>query len=209
MKRELRYNNGEVISVIHSTLQQAFEENNGIVTIDMAKKYGIHDSTLRKAVERNDIQRVRRGIYLLDDLSFDDLYILQLQYSKAVFSHETAVMLHWLSTNYPFVYHVSLPRGYHLENAKEQKIKPYYVQKEELADEYVQTIDSWDSNPIQVTNLEKTVIDMLKCDDCMPDVIDEMIEDYIRRENKNLNRLLKYGQRFGVLQILEERGVLQ
>lgn len=81
--------------------------------------------------------------------------MLQLKYSKGVFSHETAVMLHWLSTNYPFVYHVSFPRGYHLISAKEQNIKPYYVSANDLTSEYVDVVDSWDSNPLRVTNLEK------------------------------------------------------
>src|SRR5699024_5202773 len=148
--------------MIQSKLTQIFENNNGVLTTKMANEYGINDSTLRKAVERKDIQKYSRGIYFLEDTYFDDLYLLQLKYTKGIYSHETAVMLHWLSTNYPFVYHVSFPRGYHLFNAKEQNIKPYYVEKSELEDEYIETIDSWDSNPLRVTNIEKTIIDILR-----------------------------------------------
>ena len=191
--------------MIQSKLADCFETNNGILTTKMANEYGINDSTLRKAVERKDIQKYSRGIYFLEDTYFDDLYLLQLKYSKSVFSHETAVMLHWLSTNYPFVYHVSFPRGYHLFNANEQNIKPYYVAKSELEDEYIETIDSWDSNPLRVTNLEKTIIDMLKINKSVPGLIDEMIGDYLSREEKDIERLKEYGKRFNIEKLLNER----
>ncbi|GGP09140.1 type IV toxin-antitoxin system AbiEi family antitoxin domain-containing protein [Oceanobacillus neutriphilus] len=73
--------------MIQQKLKQAFEENNGILTAKMAKEYGINGSTLRKVIERKDIQKHGRGVYLLDDVYFDDLYILQLKYPKGVFSH--------------------------------------------------------------------------------------------------------------------------
>lgn len=205
MKRELWYTILEVIIMIQYTLQQAFEENNGIMTPEIAKTYGIHDSTLRKAVERKDIQRLRRGIYLLDDVYMDDLYIMQLQYSKGIYSHETAIMLHSLSTYSPFVFHISFPRGYNLMNAKAQQIRPYYVSKKEMSDEYFISMDSWDANPIRVTNLEKTIIDMLLHKEPMPGIVEEMLEEYIKREDKDINKLLDYGRRFKAYQLVKER----
>src|SRR5699024_6732078 len=108
-------------------------------------------------------------------------------------------------TNYTFVYHVSFPRGYHLFNAKEQNIKPYYVEKSELEDEYIETIDSWDSNPLRVTNIEKTIIDILRLKNPTPGLVDEMLGDYLNRENKNIKRLMEYGKKFNVEKILDER----
>jgi len=190
--------------MIQSKLIKPFEEHNGILTSKMANKYGVHDSTLRKAVERGDIQKFSRGIYFLNDASFDDLYMLQLKYPKGVYSHETAVMLHWLSTNYPFVFHISFPRGYHLNNAEEQNIKSYYVSKYNLTDEYVEVMNSWDSNPLRVTNLEKTVIDMLKIQNATPGLVDEMVDDYLNREDKDIERLKVYGKRFNLESVINE-----
>lgn len=205
MKRELLYNKDEVIIMIQESLQQAFEENNGILTSKMAQDYGIHDSTLRKAVERQDIKKHCRGIYLLDDFYFDDLYLMQLRYAKGIYSHETAVMLHTLSTYSPFHFHVSFPRGYHLANAKELRFKPYYVRSEELQSEFIEVMNSWDSNPIRVTNLEKTVIDMLRHQRPMPGIVEEMINDYIRRKDKDIEKLKQYAVQFEVYRIVEER----
>lgn len=207
IKRELRYNNVEVIIMIQENLKNAFEENNGVLTPEIALNYGIHDSTLRKAVEREDIYKYCRGIYFLDYLYFDDLYFVQLKYPKGVYSHETAVMLHTLSTFSPFHFNISFPRGYHLgsEHATEQNIHPHYMNKSEFNNEYVEEMTSWDSNPIRVTNLEKTVIDMLRYENSMPGVIDEMIHDYLGRDDKNITRLVEYGNTFGVIDQIEER----
>lgn len=191
--------------MIQNKLIEAFEANNGILTTELAKNFDINDSTLRKAVDRNDIYKHGRGIYLLDSSYADDLYLLQLKYPKGIYSHGTAVMLHWLSTNYPFTYHVSFPRGYHLNSAQDQNIDPYYVSKNELTDEYVDLVDSWDSNPIRVTNLEKTIVDMLRTKKAAPGVVDEMIDDYLGRKNKNLSRLERYGKKFNVEKVIDER----
>ena len=190
--------------MIQTKLIQAFGDNNGILTTKMAQGYGIDDSTLRRAVERTDIQKYSRGIYFLDDTYYDDLYLLQLKYPKGVYSHETAVMLHWLSTNYPFMYHLSFPRGYNLINAKNQKIKPYYIVNKALDKEYVDVLDSWDSNPLRVTNLEKTVIDMLVSKTAEPGLVDEMIDDYLGRADKNIERLKEYGKRCNVEELINE-----
>lgn len=193
--------------MIQENLKHAFEQNNGVLTPEIALNYGIHDSTLRKAVERNDIQKYCRGIYFLEDLYYDDLYFMQLKYPKGVYSHETAVMLHTLSTYSPFYFHISFPENYRLgsDKAKEQYIRTYYTPKIERTDEYIEVMDSWDSNPIKVTNLEKTIIDMLRKKNPMPGIVDEMINDYIDRDDTDIQKLVEYGARFDVINQIEER----
>lgn len=194
--------------MIQTTLQQAFSENNGVLTTKMAKQqYQIDDSTLRRAAARGDIERYTRGIYYLDIVDYDDLYFMQLKYPKAVYCYESAVMLHTLSTYSPFTFNLGFAQGYHLQEvlAKKQHVTPHYYPKKELSAEYIETMPSWDGNPIRVTNLEKTVIDMLRSDDVMLDIVDEMIHDYCKREHKNIERLKDYSERFGVTKIVEER----
>lgn len=135
----------------------------------------------------------------------DDLHDKQLEYHSGVFSHETAVMLHTLSTYSPFYYHISFPKGYHSENAREQYVKPHHTTEHELSDEYIELMDSWDSNPIRVTNLEKTIIDMLRYKWAVPGIVEEMIDDYITRNDKNIDKLTGYADRFNVLDIIKER----
>src|SRR5699024_10686060 len=189
--------------MIQEALKRAFEENNGILTTEMALGYGIHDSTLRKAVERKDIYRYCREIYLSDNVHEDDLYLLQLRYTKGIYSHDTAMMLHGLTTFSPFVYHVTFPRGYHLSDASEQLIEVHYADKSELGEEYIQTIYSWESNPIKVTNLEKTIVDTFRYEELMTFFVQEMIGNYVHREDKDIQRLVEYAERFHVLDVVK------
>ncbi|AOF48789.1 hypothetical protein [Tetragenococcus halophilus] len=109
-------------------------------------------------------------------------------------------MLHWLSTNYSLVYHISFPKGYHLTNASKQNIKSHYISKKELTDEYIDVVESLDSNPLMVTNLKKTVVDMLRYTKTSPNVVEEIVDNYLSREDKNIERLKEYGRH----SILEE-----
>lgn len=190
--------------MMHQKLIEAFETNNGILTTQLASEFGINDSTLRKAVERNDIKKYWKGIYILDDVHEDDLYLLQLRYSKGVFSHDTAMMLHDLTTFSPFVYHLTFPKGYHLNSTKEYYIEPHYADEWELVNEYVEVIDSWESNPIQVTNLEKTIVDNFRYEKLQTFFIQEMIDNYVNRTDKNIDKLIEYATRFGVLDRVEK-----
>lgn len=140
-----------------------------------------------------------------DIVANDDLYELQVKYPESIYSHETAVMLHWLGAGYHSKYHLSVRRNYCIDNAEEQLIKLHYVSEDELSDEYVTIIDSWESNPIRVTNMEKTIVDMFRKDQIMTEVIKEMVNDYIRhRSDKNLLRLKRYAKDFDVLYFVEE-----
>lgn len=53
--------------MMYSKLRKTFEENNGILTTKMARKYGLNDLELRNAVGKNHIQKYSSGIYFLDN----------------------------------------------------------------------------------------------------------------------------------------------
>lgn len=191
---------------MHTKLMRAFELNSGILTVKMAKSCGISQSELEDAAEQEVILKYNNFIYFQDYLYFDDLYFIQLQYPQSIFSHETAVMLHNLSTFSPFHFNLSVSRGDNLGDdiAKEQKAHLHYMHKIELEKEYIEVMDSWDSNLIKVTNLEKTIVDMLCYKYSMPGIVDEMIWNYLHRNDLNIARLIKYGERFDVMPRIEK-----
>lgn len=186
----------------HLKLIKAFEKNNGILTTEIARENGISKLFLEKEAKRKNIQEYSRGIYLLDDWYADDLYLLQLKYPESIYSHYTAIMLHWLSTDSPFIYHLSFPEDYHLQKL-ENNIKAYSMNSNEFTDEYITKLDSWHSNFVRVTNLEKTIVDIFRNEKLMTFVIQEMIDDYIDREDKNIKKLIEYAKRFDVMKVIE------
>lgn len=72
----------------------------------------------------------------------------------------------------------------------------------ELSEEYIQIIDSWELNPIRVTNLEKTIVDSFREQKLMTFIIQEMIDDYIQRDPKDVRKLIEYAERFGVADVV-------
>lgn len=185
-------------------LKGIFDKHNGILTLEQAVDHGLSKESLRKAHLRGDLEKLNGGIYLLDNSYSDELYTTQLRYPKGVYSHETAVMIHSLSTYSPFVYHMTFPRGYNLNNPEEQHIYPHHTTLDKI-NIGVENTESWQGNPILVTNLERTVVDMLINKNAFPGIVDEMIDNYLWTENKDIERLKEYAKIFGAEKHVKER----
>jgi len=185
-------------------LRSVFDKNNGILTLDQAVYYGLTKESLRKAHLRGDLEKLNGGIYLLDSSYSDELYTTQLRYSKGIYSHETAVMLHSLSTYSPFVYHLTFPRGYNLNDPEQQHIYPHHMTLDKI-DIGIEKLESWHGNLVLVTNLERTVVDMLINKNAFPGIVDEMIDNYLWSEDKDIERLKEYAKIFGAEKQVEEK----
>lgn len=68
-------------------------------------------------------------------------------------------------------------------------------------------MDTWHSNLVRVTNLEKTVIDSLRSVDLMTFIVEEMIKNYIDSSSKDIDKLIKYANEFKVMEIVEEKNL--
>lgn len=185
-------------------VKNIFIEHNGILTLDQAVENGLTKESIRKAHLRGDLIKLEGGIYLLDNSYSDELYTTQLRFSKGVYSHETAVMLHSLSTYSPFVYHLTFPRGYHLTNPEKNYIYSHHMSADKFNIGIVK-MDSWHGNSIFVTDLERTVIDMMNNRKAFPGIVDEMINNYFWTEDKNIDKLKKYANAFGVQKEVEAK----
>lgn len=189
-------------------LSGAFEVENGILTLERAVELGLSKESVRKAYRRGDLVKAERGIYLLHEDYDDDLYVMQLKYSKGVYSYETACMLHGLTTFSPFAYIMTFPKGYHLNNRAEHSIEAHFATPFFYSLGVMECI-SWLGNPLRVTNLERTVIDMLRSPRTLPDILDEVLVNYQWSEEKNIDRLKEYASLYRVERQLKERGLIQ
>lgn len=183
-------------------IKDIFDKHNGILTLKQAVDHGLSKESLRRAYLRGDLAKLKGGIYLLDNSYSDELYTTQLRYPKGIYSHETAVMLHSLSTYSPFVYHMTFPRGYNLNNPEQQHIYPHHMTLTKI-NIGVKSMESWHGNHILVTNLERTVVDMLTNKNAFPGIVDEMIDNYLWMEDKDIKRLKRYAKIFGAEKQIE------
>ena len=72
-------------------LKKISNKNNGILRLEEATLAGISKTYVLDFVKKNDYEQVAIGIYLSPDAWEDGMYILQMRYKGAVFSHETAL----------------------------------------------------------------------------------------------------------------------
>ena len=83
------------------TLDDLVHEQNGILRTSDALARGITKSQFYDYVNSAKLEKAAHGIYVSADMLTDELYLLQAQFPRAVFSHEAALYLHDLSEYEP------------------------------------------------------------------------------------------------------------
>lgn len=180
--------------MLHTKLQKVFDAHNGTLPTKVAVKEGITKETLRKAYLRGHIEKPNRGIYSLPDAFFDDYFALQSIYSKGIYSHESALLLHELTTFSPFQYYMTFPKSYHTRQLGKNKIIPTYT-IEAYYELGMTEIKTWFGNNVRAYDKERTLLDMLASKHSPRSIINEMWENYVDDEDKDVQRLYGYAEK--------------
>jgi predicted transcriptional regulator of viral defense system len=181
--------------MLQEKLLKAFVAENGILTIEKAKEYNLTGEALRKAFLRGDISRDGRGLYVLSDEYSDDLIRTQYRFQRGIYSHQTALMLHQLSSFSPFYYYMTFPFGYNSKDFQEARVRPTFSTKG-YYDIGIEEVETWFGNKVKVYNKERTIIDLFRSNS-MDDLVEEVLENYFLSEDKNLDLLANYAVIFG------------
>lgn len=190
--------------MLHTKLKRVFDAYNGTLPTKVAIKEGITKETLRKAYLRGDIEKPFRGVYSLPDAFFDDYFALQAIYSKGIYSHESALLLHELTTFSPFQYYMTFPKSYHTTYLEKNNISPIYS-IEAYYELGVTKIETWFGNNVRVYDKERTILDMLVSKYSPRSIIDEMWENYLDDEDADFQRLYKYAEKMNRQKLLKEK----
>ena len=113
-------------------LNNLLAENNGYLKTSDAVAAGVSRTVLGDYVRQYGLERVAHGLYMSQDAWEDGLYVIQVRYPEAVFSHETALYLLNLANREPSLFSVTLKTGTNSSGLSKQGIKVYKV-KEELS----------------------------------------------------------------------------
>lgn len=179
-------------------LEALIKSSKGVITSKQATNHNIHREYLSEFVRQGKLERIAHGIYITPDVWEDKMLIHQLRTSKMVYSHETALFLHDLTDRDPVAYCVTVPTGYNTSRLKQDGLIVYTIKKE-LLDLGICTKQTTFGNDIRVYNMERTICDILrdrKNQDVV--VVSDALKRYIRRPDKDLNRLMKYA---GILRV--------
>ena len=172
-------------------------------TSDLAKN-NIPRVYLAILQEDGEIERVSRGVYKSTDSIEDELFSFQARYKISVYSHETALYLHDLTDRTPLFYSISVPIGYHSTSLKESRHKMFYIQHD-LFDLGIISIKSPHGNKIKATDLERTIVDIVRSRKKMDiQIVNSAIKEYTKKKDKNINLLYTYAEKFRVEKIIRQ-----
>lgn len=179
-------------------IRKVLKDQNGVIITSDLARFNIPRTYLSVLEKNKEIERVSRGVYKTPGAIEDEMYTFQSVYKSSVYSHETALFLHDLTDRTPLQYSVTVPSGYHSTALNGSGHKIYYVSRS-LFDLGVISMQSPHGNEIRVTNLERTICDILRSRNQMDiQYVNSALKRYVARKDKNINLLYNYAKVFHI-----------
>ena len=186
------------------TLDILLQENKGFMKSSEAIRSGISKTYFGEYVRARSLKRVAHGLYMSPEAWEDGMYVIQVRYPEAVFSHETALYILRLAEREPVRYAVTFKSGASSTNLTKQGIKVYKV-KNELFDEGITEAQSPSGHNIRIYNAERTICDLVRSRrNIEVQDLQTAMKEYVRMKEKNIPRLMRYAKSFSVEKIIRQ-----
>lgn len=156
------------------------------------------DYEIKKLLKSGKIERLDHGIYNKAD-SFSDIFKAnQLKYQKGIYCLNTSLYLWGFSDRYPEKLDMMFPRGYNPSNLSSEIIP--HTQVQSLFNDGITTTQTLDGNEVKLYTLERTLAEILRPQNHIdPEIIISAYKSWAKQDNKDLNQLVKFAQRFKTL----------
>lgn len=179
-------------------IENLIEDNNGYLITSLAVDLGISKPTISKYVKEHGLEKVAHGIYILEDVWPDELFILQEKNKTVVYSGETALYLHGLIDREYSHICFTVPIGYNASHIKNKNKKVHYVSNE-ILEMGICKVQSSGGNFVKAYNKERCICDLIK-DRGKYEVqlYQTAIKEYMSSGDKNLTRLMEYANRLNI-----------
>lgn len=174
------------------------KENNGTVTTAMVVSAGFSRGNIKYLVDKSMLERSARGVYILPEVWEDEIFNLQNQFKRGIYSCETALFLWDLTDRTPNRYHMTFPATYNLTKPKEENILCVQCKKE-LYGLGIAKVTTPGGNTVRAYSVERTLCDILRPHSHVDiQIVTEAYKHYVTRPNKNIPVLSEYAKIFKV-----------
>ncbi len=185
-------------------IRKILKDQNGVILTSDLARFNIPRTYLSILQKNNEIEKVSRGAYKIPSVMEDEMHIFQASHGASIYSHETALFLHDLTDRNPLHYSITVPSGYHSSALKESGYKIRYL-NQGLFGMGVISMSSPYGNDIRVTNLERTICDILRSRNRLDiQYVNNALKRYVTRKDKNINLLYEYAKRFRIQKIIRQ-----
>ena len=185
-------------------LDALLQKNHGFLRTSEAVQAGVSRTYLAAYVRDRRLERVSHGLYRSEEAWEDGMYVIQVRYPLAVFSHETALFLLNLAEREPVRYALTLKAGTNATGLTKQGVNVYKV-RATLFDEGVMETNTPAGHTVRVYNPERTICDVVRSRRKL-EIQDWQvaIKSYVRRKNKNIPLLMRYAKLFSVETLIRQ-----
>lgn len=183
-------------NAIIDTLRQ----QGGFITTYEVKSRGEYER-LRRATEDGTLMRIRKGVYVEMSALANNMIDVERIVPRGVLCLYSAFAHYGLSTQVPSAICIAIEAKRKVRLPEYPPIDLYFWKKENLGFGVIQKNIS--GYTVLMTDLERTVCDAVKYRNKIGlDVCGEVIDSYLKRENRNISLLYEYARKLRVKNIL-------
>ena len=173
------------------------KKNNEIITPSQLEKKGISRVYLSRMEREGIIEKIDRGIYVTKDFKYDEYYLFQLKYPKAVFSYNTALYFYEMTERTPIKMDVTVYREYNPHRFKD------FVNVNKISKELYNLGVTEKKSPqgmkVKTYNLERTVCDIIKNKDSIDiEIRNKAIKKAIKSKEFNASKMFEYAKKMNI-----------
>ena len=180
-------------------------EKKQVLSIDsVIKELGISPSSVYRFIKDESLERVSKGVYVKSNLWNDEMNLLSKRTSVAVFSHESALLLHNLTDREPSSLTVTVPSTYNASSLTKTGVRVFYIKPDFLGIGKT-NIMSLEGNLVPSYDLERTICDILRSRSQIDaQVVFGALKAYVKRRDKRLDILSDYAKKFRVSKLISQ-----
>lgn len=189
---------------IELKLQELIEQNQGVIKTAQALEIGADKASFYQYVRDKRLERIAHGVYATADAWVDSLYVLHLRSGQAIFSHESALLLHDMTDREPPFPSITVRTGYNPSRLAAEGIQVYTVKKSLHGIGRTTAVTAF-GHTVPVYDVDRTLCDIVRSRNRLEhQVFQGALKAYVRRADKQLNQLMRYAALFKVESIVRE-----
>lgn len=183
-----------------NTVIDTLKQRGRFITTGEVKSRGEYEQ-LRRAIEDGTLVRLRNGVYVEISALANNMIDVERIVPHGVLCLYSAFAHYGLSTQVPSATCIAIEAKRKVRVPDYPPIDLYYWKKENLEFGIIKkSISGYD---VLITDMERTVCDAVKYRNKIGlDVCGEVIDNYLKKENRNISLLHEYAQKLRVKNIL-------
>ena len=174
------------------------------ITIEEVNKLNIPRVTLTRLINKNLIERIKSGLYVIKDSWGDEYFNLIYKNSYATYSHLTSLYFNDLCERVPMEYDITVKQNYSGNLRNKNKVKLYYT-----SDKYYELglteIKSPQGRIIRCYNVERCLCDLIKCKDKIYlEYLKYAFNEYYKVQKNDIKKLYEYAKELNIYDKVKE-----